>query len=108
MALFGVIGVILAVVGVYGVVAYSANQRTQEVGIRIALGARNRDIYRIILGQGMVLIAAGSLGAWLVFRIVYYADLVPNTFHLKNVTDLAQGLVYLGDTLVPYRFGRGA
>jgi putative ABC transport system permease protein len=61
----GVLGLALALVGVYGVVSYSARQHTQEIGIRMALGARSSDILRIILGRGIAVICAG-LGAGLV------------------------------------------
>jgi hypothetical protein len=50
----------------------------------------------------LALLAACTSGGWLVFRVYYYADLVPNTFHLKNTTDVVQGLHYLADTLVPW------
>jgi putative ABC transport system permease protein len=64
-AALGVLGLVLALVGVYGVVSYSAGQQTQEVGIRMALGARWPDILRVILGQGVAIIGIG-LGAGLV------------------------------------------
>jgi putative ABC transport system permease protein len=57
--LLGLLGLALAVVGVYGVVSYGAAQRTREIGIRMALGAMPRDIFRIILGQGVWLIVSG-------------------------------------------------
>ncbi|HVP45508.1 MAG TPA: FtsX-like permease family protein, partial [Bryobacteraceae bacterium] len=57
----GLIGLTLAVVGVYGVASFSAEQRTHEMGIRMAPGAERSDILRLVLRQGAVLIAAGVL-----------------------------------------------
>jgi predicted permease len=58
-AAFGILGIILATVGVYGVISYVASQRTHEIGIRMALGAHSQDILRMILGQGIVIVGAG-------------------------------------------------
>jgi putative ABC transport system permease protein len=57
--LFAFIAMVLAAVGLYGVVAYSAGQRTREFGIRMALGARPGDVLRLVLGQGLKLAFAG-------------------------------------------------
>ena len=71
-AAMGLLGLILAVVGVYGVVSYAATQRTQELGIRMALGASPRQILALLLKQGARLVIAGLLfglaGAWALTR----------------------------------------
>jgi ABC-type antimicrobial peptide transport system permease subunit len=57
----GVLGLILAIVGVYGVVSFGASMRTREIGIRVALGATPPAVLRLILGQGLQLVVAGVM-----------------------------------------------
>jgi putative ABC transport system permease protein len=59
IAFFGIVALVLATAGVFGVMAYSVSRRTREIGVRVALGARSTDVLTMILGQGMRTILIG-------------------------------------------------
>ena len=74
LSIFAAIGLILAIIGIYGVMANSVAQRTHDIGVRIAMGAQRRDIIRMVVGQGLVLVvigvAIGLAGAFALTRLI--------------------------------------
>ena len=103
----GLLGLVMAIVGVYGVVSYGASLRTREMGIRVALGARPEDVRGLVLRQGTVLVAAGILlglgAAAAVTRLlstffVLVGTLDPATF---AVVTLLLGLIALAACYLP-------
>jgi putative ABC transport system permease protein len=74
LSIFAGIAFVLAIVGIYGVMSYAVTQRTHEIGIRMAIGAQPRDVFRMILGQGMLLtmigMVAGLAGAFALTRLM--------------------------------------
>jgi len=89
LAAFAGLALILAMVGLYGVIAYSVTQRTREIGVRMALGARRADIFRNVLAHGMTLTLAGivaglafalAMASWLSGLLYGVSALDPMTY----------------------------
>ena len=95
VVLFAALALMLATVGIYGVMSYVVAGRTQEIGIRMALGAQRRDVFKLVVGQGMALAGAG-----LVLGIIAAAGLTrylsSMLFHVKAIDPIT----YAGVTLL--------
>ena len=93
----GVLALVLASVGIYGVIAFLVAQRTREIGVRIALGAQSSDVLRMVLGRGLVLAglgaAIGLAGAFALTRLLgsMLYDVRPND--LATYAVVTTGLV---------------
>jgi putative ABC transport system permease protein len=98
MSSFSGIALILAAVGIFGVISYSTSQRTHEIGIRIALGAQQHNVLRMILGQGTKLallgVAAGAVAALLLTH--FMASLLYGVSAIDPLTFGAVCIILLG------------
>jgi putative ABC transport system permease protein len=96
LAVFAGVGAVLAAVGIYGVLAYSVAQRTREIGIRVALGARPAAVMRLVLGQSFVLtmigIGLGIAGAVAVTR--YLEGMLFGLTPLDPITFVAVSILF--------------
>jgi predicted permease len=85
IAILGGVAVTLAIVGIYGVISFAVSRRTQEIGVRVALGARNRDIYGAVIKSNVRPIIAGMVageslaltGAWILSRVLERNPFMP-------------------------------
>lgn len=91
---FGVLGLLLASVGVYGVVSYSVSQRTQEIGIRTAMGAQRGNVLRLVLRQGMLMALIGT-GVGLVLSLLLFRGLGTVLYGVKSFDPLTLSAVSL-------------
>jgi predicted permease len=106
---FGVLALLLAAIGIYGVVSYSVAQRTREIGVRMALGAKEKDVLRLVLGEGALVIVVGLVvGLALAFAAT---RVVAGFLYGVGATDpltfagvpLLLGIVALGASYLPAR-----
>ncbi|HSB12432.1 MAG TPA: ABC transporter permease [Blastocatellia bacterium] len=101
LAGFGVIAALLAVIGIYGVLSYMVAGRAQELGVRIALGARSSDVLRLVIGQGLKLTLAGvGFGAGAAFALTrFMASLLYGASSTDAVTFVAVSALLAGVAL---------
>ncbi|HSO73714.1 MAG TPA: ABC transporter permease [Blastocatellia bacterium] len=102
LGVFAALALVLAAVGVYGVIAYSVAQRTHEIGIRTALGAQPRDVLALVLGQATKMIVAGvalgAVGAFALTRVL--AGLLFNVSATDPVTFVSVAVLLTGVALL--------
>jgi predicted permease len=110
----GLVGLLLATVGLYGIIAYSVSRRTREIGLRMALGARRADVVRLVLREGMQLAGVGvAIGVALAAAATrLLANLLFNVSPLDAMTFGAMSFLLVGVALlasyVPARRAAGA
>ncbi len=106
---FAVLALLLAGIGIYGVTSYSVAQRTREIGVRIALGAKPRDVLKMVLTHALVLagvgVALGLLGAIALgrFLVALLFEIKPTDPVTLTVVSLALGAVAIAACLIPAR-----
>ena len=109
LILFATLALVLAISGIYGVISYSVSQRTQEIGIRMALGASARDVLRMVLVQFMRLtaigIALGLIGAYALTRLMtsLLFGVAPTDITTFVLVSISLSLVALVACLIPAR-----
>jgi putative ABC transport system permease protein len=109
LVIFAAVALVLTIVGLYGVMSYSVAQRTNEIGIRMALGARVTDVLGLVFKQGLTLVligeAIGLVGAFALTRLIrgMLFGVAPNDFMTFAAVALMLAVVALLATLIPAR-----
>jgi predicted permease len=109
LGIFATVGTVLALIGIYGLVAYAVARRTKEIGIRMALGADRASVIRLVVGESAVLIASGlAIGLAAAAGITQYLQgmlfgLTPLDFRIFVSVSILFGIVALAASLVPAR-----
>jgi ABC-type antimicrobial peptide transport system permease subunit len=102
LGVFAAIALLLAMVGMYGVISYGVSQRTHEIGIRMALGAEPAKVVRLLVGQGLVLtligVAAGLVGAFALTR--FLASMLYGVRPTDPLTFIVVSLISTGTALL--------
>jgi putative ABC transport system permease protein len=109
IGIFSILALLLAAIGTYGVISYSVSQRTQEIGIRLALGAERSHIFRLVIGQGIRLafigLAIGILSALALTRLLatFLFEISPTDLGTFAIVSFALALSAIFACYIPAR-----
>jgi predicted permease len=94
---FGVLALLLACIGLYGLLSYEVSRRTREIGIRVALGARQGDVLRMVVGRGMILVVVGLVaGLGVALSVTRYLNSMLYDLHANDPATMVAVGVLLG------------